>query len=240
MSSVRKGSSKTKIVSAPWQSAEASIGTLEQGCRIFGLNKGQYSLVDILIHVLRQTGPAHVTCCVWTTGIADVRLVRDMLDDGRMTGFSLITDRSFALRQPQYEATVRELLHDANIRTTETHAKFLLIKNAEWSIVVRGSMNLNRNPRFEQFDLDDDAGLLAFLEGHVAELTASMPPGLRPTARQIQAGLKSALGGGMGTTYDAPGGPGDGTTLEMTKFREAPAPLALPAVGKPLTLPGLT
>ena len=55
---------------------------------------------------------------------------------------------------------------------SKNHAKFLLVRNASWNVVVRTSMNLNENRRFETVELSDDAGLAAFLEGFVDEVFA--------------------------------------------------------------------
>jgi hypothetical protein len=64
------------------------------------------------------------------------------------------------------------------IRMTRTHAKFGLIGAGDWRISIRTSMNLNPNPRCEQFELDDDAAIYRFFEEYVSELMVAVPAGL--------------------------------------------------------------
>ena len=61
---------------------------------------------------------------------------------------------------------------------TRNHAKFFLLRNDNWHICVRSSMNLNRNPRLEQFDLDDSKELCDFFQGIISEIFEKMPAGL--------------------------------------------------------------
>jgi hypothetical protein len=43
----------------------------------------------------------------------------------------------------------------SSVRYVINHAKIATIQNDNWKILLRGSMNLNFNPRFEQFDLTE-------------------------------------------------------------------------------------
>jgi hypothetical protein len=213
-----------KIVTAPYQSAETAIGTLEPGCRILGLTKGQFSLLDLLRACLAQTGPAHVIVSTWTTGIRDADNARLLLDTGKILSFRLLTDRSFATRQPKYCAAIVRAFGNAAIRCTNTHAKFCLIQNGGWNIAIRSSMNLNRNPRFEQFDLDDDAQIVAFLREHADEMEDTMPAGLRPPYAAVDAAFTGALGGGLSDVYQLGSTPDDDGQIDMDSFFEPPQP----------------
>jgi hypothetical protein len=42
-----------------------------------------------------------------------------------------------------------------SIRWVVNHAKLATIETGEFKLLLRGSMNLNYNPRFEQFDVDE-------------------------------------------------------------------------------------
>jgi hypothetical protein len=54
-------------------------------------------------------------------------------------------------------------------------------------------MNLNRNRRWENFDLDVDPSLCDFFEALVSELEAISPPGPAPTNRQVEDAFSHAL-----------------------------------------------
>ena len=163
--------------------AEAVLAPVEVGMRVTGLTGGQFSLLDIVQALLAATGPAHVVVSTWTTGIRDAETARWLLDNGAMTSFQLLTDLSFKSRQPKYcEALLRRFGVEA-VKVTRTHAKFALVYNDGWALVVRSSMNLNTNTRFEQFDVDDDRAMLGFFLEHVD----AMPIGFEDERRARKA-----------------------------------------------------
>lgn len=164
--------------------AVAAVAGLAPGVRIIGLTMGQFSLLDLILAVLDKTGPADVWLSTWTAGIRDVRGAGVMLDAGKIRKITLLVDRSFPSRQRAYCAAMRRVFGDECIRTTRTHAKIAILRNERWSITIRSSMNLNRNPRVEQFDLDDDPRIADFFQAHFDEMGAVMPEGpVVPTAK---------------------------------------------------------
>lgn len=177
---------------------------MEPGGRIVGVTKGQFSLLDLVDAVLRRIGPASVTVSTWTPGRAEMESVCALLEAGRVTRFRLLVDRSFPTRHSQYVARVREILPDSDIRMTRTHAKFALISGGEWRVCIRTSMNFNANPRFEQFDLDDDPEIFEFFDGIVDELFESVPEGLRVAGPVINSAFSRSFAdaGGVGDDGD--------------------------------------
>lgn len=57
-----------------------------------------------------------------------------------------------------------------NIRTTNTHSKFVLIYNSEWNVCIRSSMNLNENKRCENYDIDNDLNVFNLFNDFAKEL----------------------------------------------------------------------
>tara|TARA_R110000868_G_scaffold82394_1_gene232707 strand:+ start:155 stop:799 length:645 start_codon:yes stop_codon:yes gene_type:complete len=149
------------------RNADGMIGKLWPGCAMTGLTKGQFSQINIIRTVLDSTGPAHLIVSTWTMSPGDAERLSLLAADGRLLSVVVLADRSFPRCKPEYCAYVQQLFGAASVRATKTHSKFALIWNDAWSVVVRGSMNLNANPRFEQFDLDDSPELLAFFREHV-------------------------------------------------------------------------
>lgn len=191
----KRRKSPTKFVEAPDGMADAAIGRLEPGFRMFGMTRGQFSLIDLIRAVLRQTGPAHLCVSTWTAGIRDVDNVEFLVSQGDILSLQLVVDRSFPARQPEYARRVTEVFGEQAIRCTRTHAKFAIIRNDAWAITVRSSMNLNRNPRFEQFDMDDDPALADFLQAHVDEMCELMPPGIKHATNLVDSAFSRAMKG---------------------------------------------
>ena len=147
-----------------------AVGPIEHGTEIFGLTKGGWSLVDLVEYCLSVTGPADVVLSTWTAAKADVGFANQLLVNGATKSLRFVVDASFPIRQPAYCAALREAFGDDAIRTTKNHAKFVLIRNAEWNLVVRTSMNLNENRRLETWELSDSEPMASWLQEVVDEL----------------------------------------------------------------------
>jgi len=154
----------TELRSAKVANVAEALGGLSAGVSWFVLTHGQFSLTDALIYLTTQTGAADVSVCTWTAGNTDLEHMADMLRAGQFRSMRWLVDRSFVTRQPAYCAKLRDLFGDECIRTTRTHAKFITIRNEQWDLAVRTSMNLNHNPRMESLEISDDAALCDFID----------------------------------------------------------------------------
>lgn len=147
-----------------------AVGAIDHGCEIYGLTKGQWSLIDLIEHCLSATGPADVVVSTWTAANADITFANALFKNGLLRSLRFLVDFSFPSRQPAYCAALREAFGDDAIRLTRNHAKFVLIVNDEWSLVVRTSMNLNENRRLENFEISDSPEMATFLVEVVDEI----------------------------------------------------------------------
>lgn len=143
--------------------ARDALADFDRGVETYCLTFGQFSLMDAVIALLDKTGPAHVAISTWTAGTADLSRSAELLHDERFLSLRFLVDCSFPQRQPGYAQQLRRLFGDDAIRTTRTHAKFVVLTNDRWAVSVRTSMNLNENPRLETIEVTDDPGLAGFL-----------------------------------------------------------------------------
>lgn len=157
--------------------AQDAIGALETGCEIFVLTYGQFSLIDALVTIVDQTGPADVILSTWTAGNADLTTCERLLERSLVRSIRYIVDRSFLTRQPAYCNKMRKLFGDDCIRTMRSHAKFAVVENDDWTLAIRTSMNLNTNPRCENIEISDDPDLCAFLRQIADDLWAEQDAG---------------------------------------------------------------
>jgi hypothetical protein len=146
------------------------LGTIYPGMSLYGFTKGHWSLVDLLGAILDQTGPADLTISTWTAHHNDLTRVVEFFRSDVIRSLRFLTDVSFVRRRPAWAELLRERFGDQAIRLSSVHAKFVLIRNEKWALVCRTSMNLNNNPRFEDFMLEDSPSLAAFLQGLMDEI----------------------------------------------------------------------
>jgi hypothetical protein len=147
------------------QYAIDAIGEIYHGIELFGFTKGQFSMIEVLEHILLQTGPADVSIITWSAADADVRKAFEFLDNGNIRKIRFLVDYSFKSRKPEILAKIVSKFGSEAVRVSSVHAKSILIQNEKWNIVVRTSMNLNFNPRFENFEISEDQGFAEFMRG---------------------------------------------------------------------------
>ncbi len=160
------------------------------GMEAFGFNKGQFSVIDLIEAALSYAGPADLTIATWTAADADLRRVASQVESSRIRSVRWLVDYSFETRQPAFCRTMRDLFGDDAIRTTASHAKFALIGNDTWKLVLQTSMNLNQNKRLENFWLADDPDLFREFDALVQDIYALQPNGEQfgksPSAKRNQ------------------------------------------------------
>lgn len=135
---------------------------IKRNCRLLGLTRGDFSLIDLIYSILKLVGKSDVIVCTWSAGIKDANQVKWMKNNDLIDSFTIITDRSYKNRQKKYAVALSSLFGDENIRTSDVHAKFTLIKNEDWNICIRHSMNLNANKTCETFEIDDNKEICEF------------------------------------------------------------------------------
>lgn len=153
--------------------AADAVGPITHGMEVYGLSKGQFSLVELIAHVLEATGPADLVVSTWTAAGADLAHTQTLLQSGMVREARWLVDFSFPSRQPGYCAQLRERFGDDAIRCTANHAKFVTVTNDAWHIVIRTSMNLNLNRRLESYEISDDTALSDWLLTVVSDAFAS-------------------------------------------------------------------
>ena len=86
--------------------AAAAVATLERdGCELFGLTKGQFSLTDMIEAILEKTGPADLSISTWTAAKSDVSRMLELLSSNAIRSCRWLVDMTFMRRCPRIYAT---------------------------------------------------------------------------------------------------------------------------------------
>ena len=152
------------------ENAAQSIGKIYKGMEIFGLTKGQYSIINIIEELLKQTGRADVIISTWTAADAEIKKAESFITNGLIGNIKFLVDQSFPSRQKEYSKLLIRKFGKDVIRMTRSHCKFCMIGNKNWKIVIRTSMNLNENKRIENFEISDDPGMYKYLQKIINEI----------------------------------------------------------------------
>lgn len=150
--------------------AREVIGELDHGCELFLFSRGQWSLMDLILAVLEQVGGCTMTVQTWTAAIADLEMAYRLVESDAIRDMRWIVDRSFVTRQPEYCQHLVDRFGYGCIRVLRTHAKFIMLRNDDWNIVIRTSANLNQNRRMENYEISDDPNLANYFQEFVDEV----------------------------------------------------------------------
>lgn len=158
-------------------SARDTIRGFGHDMDVAGLTFGQFSLIDLIQAALETTGPADVTISTWSAGFYDIDAAERFRDNGLMRSIRFVMDAASMKKGQASVYDIADLFGKDAIRTTRTHAKFALVRNDEWDVVITSSMNLNLNPRCEQFEMTDDAERCGMFGAFVDALFEELPAG---------------------------------------------------------------
>lgn len=153
----------TRAVEAK-RTASECIGPIERDMSLFAVTRGQFSMIDCIQHSLSEMGPSKLT--IWTWAIADyeIETFEWLLRAGSITQALLVIDQAGEKRigQTAEHDKVGGLMGrwldrfgERSMKVCLNHAKIATLDNGTLKVLIRGSMNLNMNPRFEQLDITE-------------------------------------------------------------------------------------
>lgn len=148
-----------------------SIGQLQKGKTIHYYSYGNFNLVRLLIHLLKQTGPANVFMTSYSFSQTSIEQLLNYRQKGIITSFRVIVDNRVKTMSP---IPFQMLSTAFDYRCTSIHAKIALLWNDKWNISVVTSQNATDNPKLERgtiftdietFNFDKNALENEFLRG---------------------------------------------------------------------------
>jgi hypothetical protein len=138
-----------------FKNAADCIGKIEKGSALFAVTRGQFSMIDAVLACLDQVGVADVSVWTWTVAEYEVECMERLRNDKRLRNGTLIIDSGARNKNAGLIAQWKGSFGSNSVRYVLNHSKIVTIQNDEFKLLLRGSMNLNFNPRFEQFDLTE-------------------------------------------------------------------------------------
>jgi hypothetical protein len=156
--------------------ASSAIGSITPGMALFAVTRGQWSMIDAILHVLDQVGPSRLSLWTWTVAEYEIQTLTRLREDDRVTAGRLVIDAGARVKNARIIAEWRRTFGSDSVRFVTNHAKIATVASASGlHLLLRGSMNLNFNPRFEQFDLTEggpDFDLIDQIERDLPSLAA--------------------------------------------------------------------
>lgn len=158
-----KTGTKTEMSMSSRSTVFEICGPIQKGMRRFGFTAGQFSLSDLIQYILSQTGPADLYISTWAASSAGLKKSFEFLQNGMLRNIRFMIDTGAKQYRDNQFGELLDKFGDC-IRTTRIHAKFAVIRNEEWDVVIRTSANLNKNLRLENFEIDENKEFADFFQ----------------------------------------------------------------------------
>lgn len=127
----------------------SQLGAINQGIDKHFYSNGAFNLVQLMLYVLKQTGPAHVFLSTYSIAEDSISTLRRYVDDGTILSIRFLIDNRVRSISPKPFAHLIASFPDA-YRCTSLHAKVALISNDDWHVSIVGSQNATHNPKLER------------------------------------------------------------------------------------------
>lgn len=127
----------------------SQLGAINQGIDKHFYSNGAFNLVQLMLYVLKQTGPAHVFLSTYSIAEDSISTLRRYVDDGTILSIHFLIDNRVRSISPKPFAHLIASFPDA-YRCTSLHAKVALISNDDWHVSIVGSQNATHNPKLER------------------------------------------------------------------------------------------
>lgn len=149
-------SARRKRAVESFRTAAECIGKVEKGSALFAVTRGQFSMIDAILAVLDQVGgPSRVSVWTWTVAEYEIQCLERLRKDQRLEAGLMVIDHGARVKNLGLIRQWKSSFGPESVRYVLNHSKIATVEGGGLKVLLRGSMNLNWNPRFEQFDLTE-------------------------------------------------------------------------------------
>jgi len=124
-----------------------SIGLIVPGRQKHYYSDGNFNLLRLIFHILKQTGPAHILMATYSISQDSLEKVRNRLNHGEILTIRFLIDNRVKVMSPLPFQMLKE---GFTYRCISLHAKVALIYNDDWKISIVTSQNATDNPKLER------------------------------------------------------------------------------------------
>lgn len=127
----------------------SALGVVNPGKDKHFYSKGAFNLVQLILYLLKQSGPAHIFMSSYSIAEESLATLKRYCDKGEILSIRFLIDNRVRTISPKpFDYLVTSF--PGAYRCTALHAKVALIYNdhVQWTVV--GSQNATRNPKLER------------------------------------------------------------------------------------------
>ena len=135
------------------------IGKIVEGENIHFYSWANFNLVRLILHILEQTGPAHLLMTSYSFSQKSVESLLNKKNKGQLLSVRLLVDNRVKVMSPK---PFQMLSNSFEYKCLSVHAKVALIYNDNIKISIVTSQNATDNPKLERGTIYTDPEIFNF------------------------------------------------------------------------------
>lgn len=135
------------------------IGQLQHGKTTHFYSWGNFNLVRLISHLMKQTGPVHAFMTSYSFSQKSIEQLKKRLEQQELLSFRVIVDNRVRTMSPK---PFQMLMESFDYRCTSIHAKVALMWNDDWKLTITTSQNATDNPKLERGTIFTDEDVFNF------------------------------------------------------------------------------
>ena len=145
-------SSRRKIAKESFKTACDCIGRIHKDMSVFAITRGQFSMIDAITHVIESVGDCKISLWTWTIADYEIDVINNLQKNGKIKDALLLIDRRAQSINNHLIQKWKSNYGAKSVKYIVNHAKIATVESIDgkFKVLLRGSMNLNHNARFEQ------------------------------------------------------------------------------------------
>jgi hypothetical protein len=148
------------------------LAMVQPGCCIHWVSDGEWSVHDLLLGILQQTGPADVFLSSYAFSEYPARLIADLKSRKIIRSLFCLIDSRIDKRSASALNLVRNCAD--KLKLVNTHAKVTVIENSDFIYCIIGSANYTTNKRYEAGMIIADAVVSSFHKKWISDELAKL------------------------------------------------------------------
>ena len=139
----------------------SALGSVTPGMNKHFYSSGAFNLIQLVLYVLEQTGPADLFISTYSVAQDSIRTLLRKKNDGMIRNIRFLIDNRVRSISPKpFDFLVTSF--PGAYRCCALHAKVALISNENFKISIVGSQNATHNPKLERGIIHTDSVIFDF------------------------------------------------------------------------------
>jgi hypothetical protein len=155
----RTGQHAKQFIGDVNKSLTLSIGQLTNGTEHHFYSWGNFNLVRLICHLMKQTGPVHLMMSSYSFSSKSIEQIQHRIAKNEILSFKLLLDNRVRVMSP---LPFQMIVTSFNYRCISVHAKIALLWNDQWRITIVTSQNATDNPKLERGIIFTDPDIFDF------------------------------------------------------------------------------